>query len=219
MPQSVVSPLVENLGTTVVAVGALGTAAFGIVEASKWIGFVGEAGLGSALRVLGRLTDALEVAYGPAYADVLRGQYRGDQRTLVRTLRQGVRVGLNARTAPDIAAFLGSIDGAALAAAVTTAERHGELTPAERGIIGRYELAADARIDAALAIAQSRYVGTVRVLSSLVAIGIALGVGYAMEIPAATAVLVGVAAVPLAPIAKDVASGIQAASKAMRGKA
>ena len=218
MQATLVSPLVENLGTAIIAVGALGTAAFGIVEASKWIGFVGEAGFGSARRILGRLTETLEVAYGPAYDEVLRAQYRGNQRELARTLRQGARVGLNAQNASQVAAFLGSIDGAALAAAVAAAERNGDLTPTERGVIGRYELAADARIDAALALAQARYVGVARMLSSLVAVVIALGVGYAMDVAPGTSILVGIAAVPLAPIAKDVASGIQAASKAMRSK-
>ncbi|MDA1080399.1 MAG: hypothetical protein O2973_01790 [Gemmatimonadetes bacterium] len=138
---------------------------------------------------------------------------------MARTLRQGARVGLNARNAADVAQFLGVVDGAALAAAVAAAERGDELTPAERGIIGRYELAVDARIDAALIMAQARYVGVVRMLSSLVAVAIALVVGRMMEdVSLTTAAIVGIAAVPLAPIAKDVASGIQAASKAMRGR-
>jgi len=215
MLQATVTPLVENIGTAVVAAGALGTAAFGIVEASKWISVVGEAGFGSAMRVLGPLSRTLEVAYGKQYDDVLRGQYRGSGRDLARTLRQGVRAGLSASNAAEVASFLGSVDPAALGAAVSAIERSGDLALPERGVIGRYELAADARIDAALAIAQARYVGVVRVLSSLVAIAIALAVGDAMSVPWQSSILVGIAAVPLAPIAKDVASGIQAASKAI----
>ena len=88
----------ENLGTIVLATGALGTAAFGIVEALKWTR-LGEAGFRAILKVLGPIIELLRTAYGPDFQNLLRAQYRGDQRDLTRVIRQGVRVGLTAANA------------------------------------------------------------------------------------------------------------------------
>ena len=209
----------ENLGTILLATGALGTAAFGIVEALKWTR-LGEAGFGAILTLLGPLRKTLLVAYGTDYEQLLRGQYRGDSRDLARSLRQGVRVGLTEEHAKELASFLGSIDAAMLQTAVRGAETGNELTPELRNVLGRFELAADARIDAALARAQSLYAGAARVTASLLALSIALVAGLTMAIDRLPlAVLVGIAAVPLAPIAKDLVSALQAATKAIGTKA
>ena len=210
-----------SLSELVLATGALGTAAFGIVEASKWLSAIGESGFSTAWSRLGALRDALQVAYGSDHQRLLRGLYRGDQKNLVRTLRQGVRVGITPENAASVAAFLGSINGTRLAAAVTKAQEARELTTEERGLIGRFELAADARIDAALAVAQSVYTGTARVLASVAAVALAIAVQQLLADLAGKfwpAVFIGIAAVPIAPVAKDIASGIAAASRALRMK-
>lgn len=208
-----------DLTTLVLAAGALGTAAFGIVDASKWLRIVGEAGFDAALGILGALTTPLQVAYGTQWEQLMRAQYRGDAGELKRLMRQGVRVGLTPANAPAVAANLGSLDGAALAEAVGVAMKNGTLSDAQRAAVGRYELAADARIDAALTVAQADYAGAVRIFASVVAIGIAVVVAWKMHQSKTVALLVGIAAVPLAPIAKDVAAGIQAASRALKQRA
>lgn len=55
--------VIEEIGKIILATGALGTAAFGIVEALKWTR-IGEAGYGSINKVLGPIMDTLNVAYG-----------------------------------------------------------------------------------------------------------------------------------------------------------
>lgn len=76
----------DNWGQLVLAAGALGTAAFGIVEGLKWIAFVGEAGFPSMLRLLGEaLQRALRAAYGEQFERMLRAQYRGDQENFAST--------------------------------------------------------------------------------------------------------------------------------------
>lgn len=208
-----------GITTFILAAGGLGTAAFGIVEASKWLGVVGEAGFGRGLRIVGSLTTPLAVAYGAEWEELLRAQYRGDADGLKRLMRQGVRVGLTPENAVAVARGMGSLDGDALAEAVGVAARNGTLSDAQRATIGRYELAADARIDAALTVAQARYAGTVRILASAVAIALALGVAARLAPDRMTvALLLGIAAVPLAPIAKDVATGIQAAARALKAR-
>ena len=209
----------ENIGTIILATGALGTAAFGIVEALKWTR-LGEAGFGAILKMLGPIAELLRTAYGPDFEHLLRGQYRGDQRELTRTIRQGIRVGLTAANAPAAARFLGVIDGEKLSEAARRAEEGRELTAELRNVLGRFELAADTRVDAALTLAQSNYVGATRMTASIFAFVIALAVGlYLGRDFVFQAILVGIAAVPLAPIAKDLVSALQSASKAIRTKA
>jgi ethanolamine transporter EutH len=89
-------------------------------------------------------------------------------------------------------------------------------------VLGRFELAVDARIDAALTLAQSHYAGAQRCVASLIALAIAVAVGFWMRTTQPhfllKSVLVGIAAVPLAPIAKDLVSALQAATTALRTK-
>src|SRR5688572_12275796 len=78
-----VAGLLEHLTAAVLATGALGTAAFGIVEGLKWVRRLGEAGFPALERVLGApLLALLQAAYGTDVVRVLRAQYRGDQREL-----------------------------------------------------------------------------------------------------------------------------------------
>jgi hypothetical protein len=221
----------SDLASFILAAGALGTAAFGIVEASKYFSAVGEAGYPALRTVLGALTDPIQVAYGPQTDALLRAQYRGDQRDLARLMRQGARVGLRGANAGAVARDLGSIDPDGLVQAIRVAmgeddgsgrDGSARLTNAQRSLIARYELAADARIEAALTLAQARYAGALRLMASAVAVALALVVASLVTERTsddyALAVLVGLGAVPLAPIAKDVAAGIQAAAKAIKAK-
>jgi hypothetical protein len=103
--------IVENLGTTVVAIGALGTAAFGIVDGLKLVPWIDLAGferlfsgggpsrgrmwLAKFKAGLDALLPALTLAYGTDVMELLKAQYRSGRATgdLPRTLRQGVRIG------------------------------------------------------------------------------------------------------------------------------
>jgi hypothetical protein len=203
----------ENIGTIVLATGALGTAAFGIVEALKWtsLGFFGFPQLKANL---GPIWATLQTAYGRDFEQVLRGQYKGSHQDLVKTLRQGVRVGLTEEQAETIAAYLGLGASEKLKAAAAQIQLGGTLPNDLRDVLGRFELAVDARIDAAMALAQNHYAGKMRVAALLVSMLIALSVGiYLNQYFLAT--VVGIAAVPLAPIAKDLTTALQAASQAL----
>ena len=207
----------ESLGAIVLATGALGTAAFGIVEGLKRWRRLGEAGFHAILTLLSAISDTLRTAYGPDVEKLLRAQYRGQQGELARIIRQGARIGLTPDNAEAVARGLGIVDAAKLKAAAVAIEAGEELTPQLRNVIGRFELAVDARIDAALTLAQDSYAGTVRIAASVVALIIAIAVGvYVGRV--FEAVLVGIAAVPLAPIAKDVVSALKSASEALRPK-
>ena len=206
--------MVENLVEIVLATGALGTAAFGIVETLKWTP-VGAFGFKSIPKVLGPIWEVLGVAYGKDFESLLRYQYKGERDALARTLRQGVRIGLKADNAPGLADHLGMVDKEQLRQAAQEAEGGEDLSDELRNVLGRFELAVDARIDAALTLARSRYEGAMRIMASIIALAIALIVGFILD-NLLLATLVGVAAVPLAPIAKDVATALQSAAKALR---
>lgn len=207
----------ENLGTIVVAVGALGTASFGIVEALKWT-FIGLMGFGQITKLLGDpVMKSLEVAYGPEYLSLIKAQYRSGRTAaeLPKTIRQGARVGLTPATAAGMAAKVGVVDAEGLADVAAALHAGTDLSDEQRNLLGRFELALDARIDSAMALANDKYTGSLRVIASLVSIIIALAVGLHAGADFATSLVVGIAAVPVAPVAKDVAKAIQAAGRAL----
>ncbi len=212
---------ISNLGTGIGAAGALGTSCFGIVEALKWTP-LGAAGFKRVPLFLGTdLMNALKIAYGPQAEDLLRAQYQQDslgQGAIAKALRQGIRVGLRPENAKPIAAFLGTVDAAALQSAAAAAAQGATLSDAERGVIGRFELAVDARIDSALARAQDVYLGSIRIAASILAIGLAELAARLLGARADIAFLVGLLAVPLAPVANDLVGALQAATKALRGR-
>ncbi len=218
--ENMASDVVGNLGTTVLAVGALGVAAFGIVEGFKGAG-LGLLGFGQIRKILGaQVFNALRIAYGDDYLSVLKVQYRTGRSSgdLTRNIRQGARIGLTPDTAEELAKSVGVIDPKDLIA-VAEAIRAGEdLNEEQVGVLGRYELALDARIDAATAMASYQYANSMRVAASVVAVVIALAVAPLVGANWLTALVVGVAAVPIAPIAKDLATAIQSASAAMSRK-
>lgn len=213
---------IDSLGPAIAAAGALGTASFGIVEALKWTS-LGAAGFGQIRSYLGpALEAALEVAYGPDFQRLLRAQYRQDSQSqsgIGKSLRQGMRIGLTPANAQDIARFLGTIDPEELKSAALAVTSGQALSDTQRAAIGRFELAADARIASALSRAQDVYLGTVRSAASLLSIVLAevaalmLGTNSGMWM---VGLLVGIVAVPLAPIANDVVGALQAATRALR---
>jgi hypothetical protein len=82
--------------------------------------------------------------------------------------------------------------------------------------MARLETAIDARIDAALVLAEVKYVTQTKVLALFVSLAIAGLVGYLLDQNLVTILVVGLTAVPLAPIAKDVATALQSAVTALK---
>ncbi|MBI2421643.1 MAG: hypothetical protein HYV27_02355 [Candidatus Hydrogenedentes bacterium] len=292
-----------NLITLITAAGALGTAAYGIVDLLKVdVRGIGLAGFDALKENLGKLTKTLEVAFGAGYTGMLEAQYRGEAEAFARTLRQGVRLGLSTSNAREVAQFLGSVDGGELHEAIAKVEKAeidfsalSEKAPSEytedekaalkefeqaQRIIGRYEAAADARIDAGLTLAKEQYKARAKIWASVFAVFMGLAAGalmggveygsgdaapaqvaagaettaapqgdspapvsdttgalttaVALEVEGAAkdvvdrwdigqsllwGLFVGIAAVPLAPVAKDVATAIQTAAAALRRRA
>lgn len=210
---------ITTLSSAIAAAGALGTASFGIVEGLKWTA-LGTAGFSCIGEYLGHdLVGCLRVAYGPDFERLLKAQYRQDSHTqavIAKSLRQGVRIGLTTANAENVARFLGTVAPAALKQAAAAVEAADNLNDTDRAAIGRFELAADARIASALSRAQDAYLGWVRGTASACAIALGIVTALILKSDPVDGVIVGIVAVPLAPIANDVVAALQAATKAMR---
>ncbi len=241
--------LAENLGTTALAVGALGTAAYGIVDGMKlssWIGLAGFerlfSGRGNAggrmwpikhKATLEPLLPALKAAYGADVMELLKSQYRSGRSKgdLPRTLRQGVRIGFSMIESEKIvsaAVGLGLAKSVATLAADTIKlgleqppaqdedpKPEATVTAEQRSALARLETAIDARIDATLAMADVEYVTQAKIWAMIVSIGIALWVGWLLNQHWEACLVVGITAVPLAPVAKDLSTALQSAVKAL----
>jgi hypothetical protein len=208
----------DHLAEAVLAAGALGTAAFGIVEGLKVFPWLAEAGFVVIRRFLAPVQIALDVAYGPDSIGLLKAQYRGDTSELMRVIRQGVRIGLTPENAEQIAAALNVVNGQQLKKAAEEVRAGDELSNDSRNVLGRFELAVDARIDAGLTLAHDHYVRTVKISATVVALAVAVVVARLLGVPTLHGIIIGLAAVPLAPIAKDVVTAIKAAAEGLRAR-
>jgi hypothetical protein len=216
---------IDDMVNVILAAGALGTAAFGIVEGLKYWRRFGLFGFDEIKKSLGPLWDTLSVAFGSEFETMLEGVYFGNRADLDRTLRQGIRIGLTANNAVDAASILKTISGADLKKAAAIIEAGKALPDNLKNVVGRYELAADARVDSALRLAETRYVASQKLAATAVALVAAVLAGIVMYWSSYgpgiffQSLIVGVAAVPLAPIAKDVATALQSAAHALRRRA
>ncbi|WP_193172962.1 hypothetical protein [Nisaea nitritireducens] len=227
--------LVEILATVVLAAGALGTACFGIVDALKiWPRFA----IRGLTHIKDRLTfleGALEYAYGEASEELIRAQYLNGRAKgeLGKTLRQGVRIGLTPDTAKVMAAHLGSIDAKALTLIAGKISKSEELTDPERNTLARFETAVDTRIEALLGLAEAHHTAFNRISAAGFALLISVLIGLCgnqylgsgISTGTSTSIdwsffflslLIGFIAVPIAPVAKDIASSLQAYGKQLK---
>ncbi len=213
---------VADLGALFLAIGALGTAACGLVDATKAFGGgVSNCGLRGLQRTAGRFAAALDVALGKdEWRRVVRshwinGRPRGEQKAIVKSL---IRLGLN----PDNAKALAGpahVDPKALEAAATKLWAAQPLEAPDLEALGRLDASVEAQLDAAFDLADQSYRNVSRVLAGVFSVALALlAAPLVKEGNVQWAFLVGLLAVPLAPIAKDLASSLQAAAAALRAK-
>jgi len=220
--------IVDQLGTIILAAGGLGVAAYGVVDGAKCIPSIGLIGYRHVRNQLSPLLGAIRRAYGSDADRLLEAQYRGGrgQGELPRSLRQGYRIGLPALEDSEIrrvADAVGVTQSEAILGAAAKLRTGETLEPAEREALSRFEVAVDARIEAALALAESDYVTGTKLLAGFLAIVIAVIVGWLIQDEILhnwfiKSVLVGLVAVPIAPVAKDLSTAVSEAARALRGR-
>jgi hypothetical protein len=202
-------------------------------------------GLGAIRRMAHPLRPALECAYGAEFAEIIAAQYRAgrSQGSAPDTIRQGVRLGLpflSSTAATKLIAAIWHMDAKhsqalALAMQAPSAGRTPTATDAATpqlsdqdaaALAGRFATALDARINAAFQLADERYDSVARTLAGVVSL--ILAIVFKLSMPPTTSlswplvIAIGLVAVPLAPVAKDLSSSLQnalTAFKSISGKA
>ena len=213
-----------SLTQAIAAIGALGTAAYGIVDASKsGLSFINRLGLKhikTTIELLAPLPDgenSLERKHilETVEANWINGADLAKQKCVAVSLILGHLTQANAATMAAHtnvdAATLGSIAAKTLAGVCLDAE--------ETAVETRFELILNTYIDEAYQRADERYRNGTRTLAGWLAIGLAIaggwvitGDGFWQVGNVVRSLLVGLLAVPLAPIAKDVSSAVAAVS-------
>jgi hypothetical protein len=214
-----------DLGAALAGLSALSTAAFGLLDATKWLGG-GVSNLGT--RTLRRALDPFEAPLAAALgadqwwpvvrASWLNGVAKDTQKAKAMAL---IKLGLSPQTAPMIAAA-SHVKADALTEAARKLENGESLTDADLNVVGRMNAAVEALMDAAFERADQQYRNGCRFWAGVVALGLSVGVWALWKwqgqgAPAWwQALLVGVLAVPVAPLAKDLTSGLSAAIGALK---
>lgn len=216
---------IMRLAALITAIGALGTAAFGLVDATKafW-GGVSNFGLPGINRVVSRFSAPLDRTLGQddrgkaewrriVRSHWINGRPRDEQKAILKSL---IRLGLAPETVEAVA-NAAHVDPAALRAVATKLEQGAALTDLDLNVLGRLDASVEAQLDAAFDRADQLYRNVSRVCAGVFSIGLAHLATWALGWDRwALALVIGLLAVPFAPIAKDLASSLQAAAAAMR---
>ena len=209
----------------IAAAAALGTASFGLVDVSKVVRHgLPSAGFRHLEDVYAKLNDTLERALATAdwrthlKSFWIGGAPKEDQKATVRTL---VRLGFSSDEAvvAELAAFA-RLDPARLKAVAVKFEKGTALNDADINLLGRLDATIDLRVDAAFERADQAYRNAARAWAAIVAVvlsGIAaavMGISFGLESRDMWLALgLGLVAVPLAPVAKDLSSALSAAAR------
>ena len=219
--------IVHNAGQIVTAIGGLGTAAFGLVDATKvfWggVNHVGFAKIKKRVTSLtpsgGQGTNALSQ---PEIINTLKGHWfngtdLASQKSIAKSL---VKLHLNSNNAEDVAKAT-NLDPGSLKSVVDKigkVDTQGNpvgMTSAEGDLYARFDLIVTALLDEVYQIADQDYRNAARALAVVFSVGLSIA-GWVIlnhDTPPANvgfwdAVIIGLLATPLAPIAKDLSSAL-----------
>jgi hypothetical protein len=217
----------QNPTQVVTAIGGLGTAAFGLVDASKalWGGpnHIGFGGIRTAVRSLTGVTaeppgSPQSKILATLQANWFNGTDLNSQKAIAKSL---IKLNLNATNAAAIAAATG-VNGAVLTAVAGSIAAGTPLTAAQSDVYSRFDLIVTAQLDEAYQRSDQTYRNGMRALAMLAAIllafagGLTLGGGKLTPQDGFTCLLVGLLATPLAPIAKDLSTALATAVNTMQ---
>lgn len=224
-------PAGVSLPDVIMAVGGLGTAAFGMLEAIKpvipSINFIGFGGIRKTVAMLtpdqaggGAPANALPRAkvLDSLLANWVNGADLGNQKAIAKSL---IKLHLSAGNAAALAAAT-NVDAALLTQAADSIITATAMTQQQSDAYARFDLIVTALLDEVYQQADQYYRNWMRGLAAAIAVVLALIGGYAVWggygdwRQLAAAVLVGLLATPLAPVAKDVATAVATAVNTMQ---
>jgi hypothetical protein len=230
MLESVAAGALSNLDLSkiVLAIGSLGTAAYGVVDVTKGFGGgISNRGFGDIKKVVSKFIPSVSAGNGGASAlalpsalatlraNWLNGMALADQKSIAKAL---VKLNLTNGSAKGMAATAG-VDGDLLTSVANKLATGEALSQQETDVYGRFDLLLTALLDQGYQRGDQRYRNSAKLLAVPVAVMLALLGAWAIEGSHLTsadewrAVVGGLLATPLAPVAKDLSSAIQAGAK------
>jgi hypothetical protein len=222
-----------HLTQTITAVGGLGTAAFGLVDALKGVsGSINRIGLQHIKDTVSKLSPDPPAADAPASnalplqkilqtveANWVNGTDLGSQKAIAKSL---IKLHLGAGNAAAVATAA-SVDGTTLTTVAQKMVTGAPLAQAESDLYSRFDLIVTALLDEAYQISDQVYRNKTRLLAGIIAVLLALAGGCALDglkfwssNDLLLALLAGLLATPLAPIAKDLSSALATAVNTMQ---
>ena len=221
-----------QLGQVITAIGGLGTAAFGLVDAAKSaFSGINRVGLKHIHEVVSELAPEGANAGGPVNAlplanildsleaNWVNGNDLASQKAIAKSL---IKLHLSSANASTVA-VKASVDPAVLTAVASNLETGTPLSQAESDTYSRFDLIVTALLDEAYQVSDQVYRNFTKTLAALLAVALAVAAGWSLEganfrspKEIALAVLVGLLATPLAPIAKDLSSALASAVNTMQ---
>lgn len=224
---------VSNITADIAAVGALGTAAFGLVDSFKALpgGGISRSGFKFIRAAIEKLTppvpalDNTELSRASILYTLqsqwINGVAMSNQISIAKSL---IKLRLTPATAPTLAAATG-VDAAILTQVATKIEtgNSAAFTVQETDVYGRFDLLLNTLLDQAYQRADQRYKNAARAMAVPVAVVLAVVGAYLVfggknftGGDLAVAVLAGLISTPIAPIAKDIASAVSTAAQAFQ---
>ncbi|SRR5579859_595499 len=216
-----------DLSDMVLAVGALGTASYGLVDVSRAFGGgVSNHGFARIGAVMKKLYPAEAGPLSQAAAlDTLRsswfnGKPMAEQIAQARAL---IKLRLDPAGAPALAAATG-LDPARLSALAGKLDQGAPFDDADRALMDRFDQIVGALLDGAYQHADQSYRNAAKAWAVVVALTLAMVGGWMLPHDGdylgskqfLLAILAGLLAAPLAPVSKDLANAIGAFSRAVR---
>ena len=213
-----------DLSKVVLAIGGLGTAAYGVVDATKGFGGgISNRGFGDIKKVISRLVpaasdDAVSVSalalpssLATLRANWMNGMAMADQKSIAKAL---IKLNLNPANASKMATVAG-VDGQLLSSVAQKLSTGESLTQQETDVYGRFDLLLSSLLDQAYQRGDQRYRNSAKLAAVFVSVALAWWSTWFLygRVEFALATVAGLLATPLAPVAKDLSSAIQAGSK------
>lgn len=219
-------PTLDQVVTGIGAIGALGTAAYGLVDITKFfwggvsrVGFRHiKAAMNPYITIVAGTDEALfgaQEVRDTLRANWMNGMAKADQKAVAKSL---IRLRLKPGTAQRMAELAG-VNPAHLIDAARHINDDGALTETDMKALGAFDVAVSATLDLGYERGDQLYRNASKFVAACISVALAMA-GGAIAFSDRShwlliSFIVGLVATPLAPVAKDLSTALQTAVKAV----